>query len=102
MQKNAAQSALQQIHNMHKEITCTSGISYTRVRLLNRRTPVRIRTQMQSNVERSQNQNLSLNHDPSEFSLLRDFVLYIFSLFDVVSSVSNPEVQSGAVITTSL
>ena len=23
MQKNAAQSALQQIHNMHKEITCT-------------------------------------------------------------------------------
>ena len=53
--------------------------------VLNRRTPVRIRTQTQSNVDRSQNQNFNLNHDPSEFSLLRDFVLYIFFLFDVVS-----------------
>src|SRR4029434_1485698 len=62
--------------------------THTHTRIHTHHTPGvlnKIPTHTQSNVDRSQNQNFNLNLDPSEFLLLRDFVLYIFFLFDVVS-----------------
>ena len=74
----------------------TSGV-------LNRRTAVRIRTQTQSNLDRSQNQHSNLTMIQASFHRCV-ISRYIFSSYSMwfLSSVSNPEVQSGAVITTSL
>ena len=71
--------------------------------VLNRRTPVRIRTQTQSNLDRSQNQHSKWIMTQASFywCVILRYIFFPYSMW-FLSSVFNPEVQSVAVITTSL
>ena len=71
--------------------------------VLNRRTVVRIRTQTQLNLDQSQNQqsNLIMIQASFHWCVISRYIFFSYSMW-FLSSVSNPEVQSGAVITTSL
>src|SRR4029434_7051323 len=74
-------------------------MGYFRSGVLNRRTAVRIRTQTQSNVDRSQNENLNLIMIQASFHwcVISRYTFFSYSMW-FLSSVSNPQVQSGAVI----
>src|SRR4029434_2616100 len=62
-----------------------------------------MRTQTQSNLDRSQNQhsNLLMIQASFHWCVISRYIFVSYSMW-FLSSVSNPEVQSGAVITTSL
>ena len=74
-----------------------------RTAVLNRRTAVRIRTQTQSNLDRSQIQHSTLITIQASFHwcVISRYIYFSNSMW-FQSSVSNPEVQSGAVITVTM
>ena len=72
---------------------------YCRPGVLNRRATVRIWTQTQSNLDRSQSQhsNLIMIQASFHWCVISRYIFFSYSMW-FLSSVSNPEVQSGAVI----
>src|SRR4029434_10383510 len=78
-------------------------LGLSRSGVLNRRTPVQIWTQTQSNLDPSQNQhsNLTMIQASFQWCVISRYIFFSYLMW-FLSSVSNPEVQSGTVITTSL